>query len=210
MRRWLNPTTCAVLGLAVALPAFAHSLDELEGDLLDREAYLEVVNRPAPDFSLMDADGREVRLSDYHGTVVVLWFVYTSCPDICPLHSEIVARIQEMANATPMREAVRFVAITTDPARDTAAVLAEYADIHGLDPANTVLLTSGVTAPYATREIAGRYGLKFTQRGDDYQLHAAVTHLIDKTGNLRARYHGLKFDPTTFVLHLNALTNDFH
>ena len=210
MQRWLNSATGVALGLAAALPALAHSLDELEGDLLDREAYLEVVNRPAPDFALTSAEGREVRLSDYHGTVVVLWFVYTSCPDVCPLHSEIVARVQEMANATPMREAVRFVAITTDPARDTPAVLAEYADIHGLDPANTVLLTSGGSAPDATREIAGRYGLKFTRQGDDYQLHAAVTHLIDKSGNLRARYHGLKFNPTTFVIHLNALTNDFH
>ena len=195
------------LSLAAALPALAHTLDELEGDLIEREAYLEVVNRPAPEFALTSALGRAVRLAEYRGKVVVLWFIYASCPDICPLHSEKVARIQEMANATPMREAVQFIAITTDPARDTSAVLAEYADIHGLDPANTVLLTGGLTA---TREIAERYGLIFTPQGDDYQLHAAVTHLIDKSGNLRARYHGLKFDPTTFVLHLNALTNDYH
>lgn len=201
---------CLALSLAAAIPAYAHSLDEIEGDLLDREAYLEVVNRPAPQFSLTSADGRETSLLDYRGTVVVLWFVYTNCPDVCPLHSEIVARIHEMANTTPMREAVQFVAITTDPRRDTPAALAEYADIHGLDPANTVLLTSGAAAPEATREIAERYGLKFTSQGADYQLHAAVTHLIDKSGNLRARYHGLRFDPTTFVLHLNALTNDFH
>ena len=201
---------CAVLGLGAALAAFAHSLDELEGDLIEREAYLEVVDGAAPGFALTSADGREIHLSDYRGSVVVLWFFYTNCPDICPLHSEMVARIQEMANATPMREAVQFIAITTDPSHDDAAALAEYADIHGLDPANTVLLTSGPAAPAATREIAGHYGLKFTPQGDAYQLHAAVTHVIDKSGNLRARYHGLKFDPTTFVVHLNALTNDYH
>ena len=207
MRRWLNPAIYLGLLLAAAPPALAHSLDDLESDLLDREAYLEVVYRPAPEFALTSAEGRAVRLSDYRGKVVVLWFLYASCPDICPLHSQVVARIQEMANATPMREAVQFVAITTDPTRDTAAVLAEYADAHGLDPANTVLLTGG---PTATREIAALYGLKFTPQGEDYQLHGAVTHLIDKSGRMRARYHGLKFDPTNFVLHLNALTNDYH
>ena len=197
-------------GLVAAAPAFAHSLDELEGDLLEREAYLEVVHRPAPDFALHDATGAEVRLSDYRGKVVVLWFIYTNCPDICPLHSAKIAAIQEMANATPMREAVHFIAITTDPERDTPVVLDAYLDSHGLDTANTVLLTSGPDEPAATRQIARRYGLKFTLRANDYQLHAAVTHLIDKSGSLRARYHGLKFDPTTFVVHLNALTNDYH
>ncbi len=210
MRNRVILVACLALSLTTAPPALTHSLDELESDLLDREAYLEVVYRPAPEFSLTAPDGREVGLSDYHGMVVVLWFLYTNCPDVCPLHSEKVARIQEMANATPMREAVQFIAITTDPARDTAAVLAEYADIHGLDPTNTVLLSSGAAKPAATRELAARYGLEFTQQGDEYQLHVAVTHLIDKSGNLRARYHGLKFDPTTFVLHLNALTNDYH
>jgi len=206
MRRWVIAGLC----LAATIPALAHSLDEVEDDLLDREAYLEVVDRAAPDFALASASGRDVRLSDYRGRVVVLWFIYTHCPDICPLHSEKVARIQEMANATPMREAVQFIAITTDPARDTPAVLSDYAGTHGLDPVNTVVLTSGAAAPAATREIAARYGLKFTPRGGDYQLHAAVTHLIDKSGNLRARYHGLNFDDTNFVVHLNALTNDFH
>jgi protein SCO1/2 len=34
--------------------------------------------------------------------------------------------------------------------------------------------------------------------------------LIDKSGNLRARYHGLKFNPTNLIVHVNALTNDYH
>jgi protein SCO1/2 len=41
-------------------------------------------------------------------------------------------------------------------------------------------------------------------------MHCVVTHLIAKSGNLRARYHGLKFKATNFIVHVNALTNDTH
>jgi protein SCO1/2 len=61
-----------------------------------------------------------------------------------------------------------------------------------------------------TRELAERFGLKFTALEDGYQMHGVVTHLIDKSGNLRARYHGLKFNATNLIVHINALTNDYH
>lgn len=199
-----------VLLLLVERAAAAHSLEELEGELSARERYLQVVDTPAPDFALLDADGREVRLADFRGKVVVLNFIYASCPDVCPLHSERIAKIQAMVNRTPMRDLVAFITITTDPERDTPAVLKDYGAAHGLDPVNWVFLTSGPDRPAATRELAERYGLKFTPTDDGYLMHGVVTHLIDKSGNLRARYHGLKFDPTNFVVHVNALTNDFH
>ena len=41
-------------------------------------------------------------------------------------------------------------------------------------------------------------------------MHGMVAHLIDKGGNLRARYHGLKFNEANMIVHLNALTNDYH
>ncbi len=58
--------------------------------------------------------------------------------------------------------------------------------------------------------MAERYGLRFTLGKEGYQLHGVVTHLIDKSGNLRARYHGLKFNRTNIIVHINALTNDTH
>ena len=142
-------------------PALAHSLDELEQQLLERESYLEVVERPAPNFTLQDAEGRTVGLADFRGKVVVLWFIYASCPDFCPLQSEKIAEIQEMANSTPMRDLVQFIAVTTDPERDTPDVLRGYGPAHGLDPVNWVFLTGGPERPAATRELAERYGLKF-------------------------------------------------
>lgn len=194
-----------------AVPAtLAHSLKELEDGLLHREHFVEIVSRPAPEFTLQAADGKAVRLRDYRGKVVVLWFIYAGCPDVCPLQSEVIASIQKQVNATPMRELVQFIAITTDPARDTPEVLEAYGPARGLDPPNWVFLTSGADRPDDTRALAERYGLKFTRTADDYLMHGVVTHLIDKSGVMRARYHGLKFKPTNFIVHVNALTNDNH
>ena len=193
-----------------AAPVAAHSLESLEQDLLAKEKYVQIVDQPAPDFSLLDADGRAVRLSDLRGKVVVLWFVYQRCPDVCPLHSEAMADVQAMVNRTPMRDVVQFVAITTDPEHDAPETFAAYGAERGLDPANWTMLTSGADSPAATRDIAEQFGLKFTANATGYQMHGVVTHLIDKSGRLRARYHGLKFDPTRLVVHINALSNDDH
>jgi len=203
-----------ILGLGTAFvwpsPASAHSLEALEKKLNKREKYTQIVHREAPGFTLKDADGKKVELSDFRGKVVVLNFVYTNCPDVCPLHSEKIASVQVSINLTPMKGLVQFITITTDPKRDTAKAMKAYGAAHGFDPVNWVYLTSGVDQPAATRTLAERYGLKFTQSKDDYQMHGIVTHLIDKSGNLRARYHGLKFDETNMIVHINALTNDSH
>jgi protein SCO1/2 len=199
-----------MLVLAGVASAAAHSLKDLEGQLLKRERYVQMMSKKAPEFALQDTNGRRIRLSDFAGKVVVLNFVYANCPDVCPLHSEAIASIQEAINPTPMKDVVQFVTIMTDPERDTPVVMQAYGSTHGLDPINWVFLTSGTDESEATRELAGRYGLKFTPSKDGYQMHGIVTHLIDKSGNLRARYHGLKFNETNMIVHINALTNDNH
>ncbi len=202
----------AVAGLFAfgSVPSAAHSLKDLEGKLKKREAYAQIVHEAAAGFTLRDAHGRSVGLADFRGQVVVLNFVYTNCPDVCPLHSERIAEIQEMVNRTPMRDIVKFISITSDPTNDTPEVMKAYGPAHGLDPANWNFLTSGTDAPEATRDLARDYGLIFKLGDGGYQLHGVVTHLIDKSGILRAKYHGLKFHPTNFFLHVNALTNDDH
>ncbi|HYG90487.1 MAG TPA: SCO family protein [Azospirillum sp.] len=208
MNTYIAAVAATLLALSMSSIAQAHSLNEVEHSLSSKDQYVEVVNRPAPGFRLTDTDGHTVSLDDLKGKVVALWFIYTNCPDVCPLHTEAIASIQRAINATPMKDRVRFVAITTDPERDTPTVLKEYGPAHGLDPANAILLTSAPEAPTATRGLAEQYGLKFTATPDGMQMHALVMHLIDREGNLRARYHGLKFDPTSAIVHINALTND--
>lgn len=203
------PVLALGLGL-VGHPTAAHTIKETESLLGKREQYMQPFDRKASGFTLRDADGNTVSLDGLRDRVVVLWFVYTHCPDHCPLHSEALAEVQRHVNQTPMRDLVTFVTITTDPARDDASRLRAYGSQHGLDPANWVFLTSGAEQPDLTRKVAGDYGLKFTRVEGDLQMHGVVTHLIDRKGQLRAKYHGLKFDPVNMVLHINALTHGDH
>jgi protein SCO1 len=204
----LLAVSLAVLA-ASASNAAAHSLDEVEAQLGDREQYFQPIDKEAPDFTLQDAEGQAVRLEDFHGKVVVLHFIYTNCPDICPLHTERIAKIQEMVNQTPMRELVQIVTITTDPEHDTPEVLREYGPAHGLDSVNWLFLTSGPNRPEdATRALAERFGHEFTETEGGYQIHGVVTHVIDREGRWQANFHGLRFDPTNLVVYVNALVND--
>jgi protein SCO1 len=204
----LTATVLLVL-LTPVLPVAAHSLEELQGQLGDREKYFQPVGKEAPEFTLEDATGRPVMLQDLRGKVVVLHFVYTSCPDVCPLHAERIAEIQEMVNRTPMRELVQFVTITTDPEHDTPEVMRNYGPAHGLDPANWTFLTSGPERPEdTTRQLAERFGHKFTEAEDGYQVHGVATHVIDREGRWQANFHGLEFEATNLVVHVNVLVND--
>ena len=147
-------------------------------------------------------------LADLRGQVIVLHFVYTSCPDVCPLHAEKLADVQAMVNRTPMKELVRFVTITTDPVRDTPSMMQDYGEAHGLDAANWIFLTTAADQPEeATRKLAEAFGHQFTPTPDGMQMHGVVTHVIDQDGIWRANFHGLEFEPTNLVVYVNALIN---
>ena len=208
---FLRPILTLLMVVVAAASASGHSLEDLEALLGDREKFFQPLDKPAPAFALRDASGNAVRLSDLRGKVVVLHFIYARCPDVCPLHAERIAEVQSMVNGTPMREAVRFVTITTDPKNDGPDVMRDYGAAHGLDPVNWTFLTTGPDQPEgATRALAEAYGHKFKKTEDGYQTHGIVTHVIDKQGRWRGNFHGLRFSPTNLVLLINALVNDHH
>jgi protein SCO1/2 len=208
MRFWHSAALAFALITALVTPVLAHSLEEVDQDLRDRDKFFQPVDSEAPGFTLQDVDGRVVGLSDLRGKVVVLNFIYTNCPDVCPLHAERIAQLQGMINQTPMKTLVEFVTITTDPKRDTGHVLRAYGQAHGLDPVNWMFLTAAPDQPEdSTRKVAEAYGLKFTQGDDGMQMHGIVTHVLDQDGRMRARFHGLQFEPVNLVMVVNALTN---
>ncbi|MBI3127130.1 MAG: SCO family protein [Candidatus Tectomicrobia bacterium] len=91
-----------------------------------------------PEFSLTDARGRPAGSKDLAGKVWVADLIFTRCTDTCPLQTAGMARLQaEFAG----EKELRFVSITTDPAYDTPAVLAQYAARHKADLATWYFLT---------------------------------------------------------------------
>jgi protein SCO1/2 len=99
----LTLTGCGVAGLGEEEPTF-------HGTFLDGE-------QPAEEFTLVGADGQDVAISDYRGKLVVMYFGYTFCPDICPLTLSKLADAREQLGDDAGD--VQVVMITVDPARDT-------------------------------------------------------------------------------------------
>jgi protein SCO1/2 len=200
----------ALAAVLVAAPAAAHhpgkNLDEVMGS---KEKFFQVIDKPAPAFSLQDADGRKFSLSDFKRKVVVLHFIYASCGDVCPLHADRIAEIQEMVNASPSKDQVQFITVTTDPQKDTPKVLREYGPAHGLDAANWTFLTTAPGQPEdTTRRLAEAFGHTFTTTPEGAQVHGVVTHVIDRQGLWRANFHGLRFQSINLVLYVNSLANE--
>ena len=196
---------------ASASSTLAHSLQELSQEFVSEEKFFQPVDSEAPDFTLQDADGHKVSLTDFKGKIVVLHFIYTNCPDFCPLHAEKIAAIQKMVNIAPMKDMVEFISITTDPTRDFGQVLKDFGNSHGLSPVNWVFLTAAPAEPEdSTRVLAKSYGAEFKLMPSGDQMHGVVTSVIRGDGRLVARFHSLKFENLNLVKFVNALTNDHH
>ena len=196
---------------AIAGRASSHSLAELSEEFTKDESYFQSVDKQAPAFTLQDAGGRTVSLADFKGKVVVLNFIYTNCPDFCPLHAEKIAEVQKMVNITPMKDRVQFISITTDPKNDFGKVLTEFGVNHGLDPVNWVFHTAAKgAAEDSTRELAKSYGVEFKLAANGDQMHGVVTSVMRDDGQFVARFHSLKFQSLNLVKFINALTNDHH
>src|SRR5947209_7689197 len=120
----------ALLLAAAPRPARAHDAPQGAGapaGLLSTHPSLGVIGR-APRFTLGDPEGRPVSLTDFAGRIVLLAFIYTSCPSACPLVTQRMAVLQRRLTAAglfPSR--VNFVSVTVDPDRDTTETLARSA-----------------------------------------------------------------------------------
>lgn len=75
-------------------------------------------------FTLADPEGRRVSLSDFHGRLVLLYFGYATCPDVCPTDLAIIGAALERLG--PAAREVQPIFVTLDPERDTPAVLRDY------------------------------------------------------------------------------------
>lgn len=132
--------------------------------------------------ALTGHDGRPRTLADFRGKVVVLFFGFTQCPDICPTTLAEVARA--MKTLGPEAERVQVLFVTLDPERDTAEILSRY--VPAFDP--RFLGLYGNLA--ATRAAAKEFKIFFEKRPGStpgsYTIdHSAQTYVLDTQGRLR-------------------------
>ena len=101
---------------------------------------------PVPDFSLIDQDSLPFNSAEMSGKMWLASFVYTKCPDFCPLVTQRMAVLRDsIAADEKLRDRVRLISITVDPLRDSPAVLREYAERFRATKPNWLFLTGPVT-----------------------------------------------------------------
>ena len=135
------------------------------------------------DFSLVDPDGKVRTLGDFKGKVVVMFFGYTQCPDICP--TTLTEMQQVMTLLGPQSDKVQVLFVTVDPERDTAEILKQYVPAFdsrflGLRPADEAALEK-VTKDFKIyyKKVPG------ANLGSYTMDHTAGSYAFDPDGRLR-------------------------
>jgi protein SCO1/2 len=135
-----------------------------------------------PDFTLTDQSGQKVSMADQRGKLVLLTFLYTNCPDVCPLITQNLNQALEMLGAK--RDDVRVLAVSVDPEGDTPKAVDAYAKAHHLLPEFHYLI--------GTREeltdVWKKYDVAAVASDPELVDHPAYTMLVDENGDGRVIY----------------------
>ncbi len=130
-------------------------------------------------FTLADPSGNPVALEDFRGKIILLYFGYTYCPDVCPTDLAAIGAMLRSLGA--QGEAVQPLFVTLDPERDTPGVLREY--VASFHPRFVALRGS----EEETRKVALSYKVFYEkvprpETGTYFIDHAGLTYLIDRKG----------------------------
>lgn len=167
---------CAAL-LFAARPALAWNSTDVTGAL------------PPLKFTMTRAaDGKTVTAAHYRGKVVLLYFGYTFCPDVCPTTLLNIANM--LKTLGKKADDVRVLFVTVDPNRDTLAVLRQYTEAF----APQVVGLRGTPNQLAT--LAKRYRVAYSvspaSAGHPYEVtHSAAVYVFDRNGNIKLLFSGL-------------------
>jgi protein SCO1/2 len=136
----------------------------------------------AADFTLPGQNGQSVSLKDFRGKIVLLYFGYTTCPDVCPTT---LADLHQARTALGKQaDEVQVLMVTVDPERDTQQVMADY--MNHFDSSFIGLIGT----PEQVAEVATYYGIYYEKEEGNSALgylmnHTATVMAIDKDGYLR-------------------------
>ncbi|WP_233501262.1 SCO family protein [Acaryochloris thomasi] len=176
-----------------------------------------------PAFSLQDQDQHTLRQKDLLGQVWVASFIYTSCPDVCPLITRQMAALRDaLATSNLLGDSVRLVSFSVDPRRDTPSVLRRYAQDFDAENVQEWSFVTGKPAQMLQLLTEGFHLIVEPNvqavSGEQSQTHSAATDeiahsnramVIDRCGQVRAIHPVL--DPERFrqlVTDLNSVVQE--
>ena len=134
----------------------------------------------AQDFSLKAAEGGVRTLADFRGKLVMIFFGFTQCPDVCPTALVRASEIKRLLG--PDGDALQVIFITIDPARDTPEVLAGYTA--AFDPSFLGLYGDQATTDKTVKDF--RMYARKVETGNSYTMdHTSLSYLYDTNGKLR-------------------------
>jgi protein SCO1/2 len=188
VRRRFSPW---VIGLTLATVAVvaASFLLRNPGDGTNYPYYGQWIGRDAPDFTLINQDGAPTKLSSLHGSVVLLTFGFTHCPNICPTTLANLAGIERSLPAADQQR-MRVLFVTVDPARDRPPQMKDYV---GFYSKNFTGLTGSADDIAKVAKDYGAYyeaQLQESQVAGNYYtvVHSAYVYLIDPNGKFALLY----------------------
>ena len=188
LRRWLLVGVCAlVAACSPDAPKFMAS--DVTGTTFGR------------DFALTDHNGKARALADYRGKVVVLFFGYTQCPDVCPTTLSELSEV--MQRLGPDAKKVQVLFATIDPERDTAELLRSY--VPAFDPSFVGLYGDAEATARTAKEFKVVYQKQPGPTPSTYTMdHSAGTFIFDPQGRLRL-YVGYGQGPEVFTHDIREL-----
>ncbi len=172
---------------------------------LDSQAALqasrEALGREIGDHTLLDRDGRPVRLSRYRGKPLVVNFLYTGCFQICPTTTRTLHKAVTIAQEALGTDKFNVVSIGFNQPADSPQALKSYAAQHGLDLPNWDFLSPSLaTVPEVTRDFGFSYVA--TPAGFDHLLQVSV---VDAQGRIYRQVYGDDFSADFLVEPLKQL-----
>jgi protein SCO1/2 len=194
--------------LSLLFVALAHSLAWSHIPIPPKKGEIgrQEVQTPVADFTLTDQNNKLFRFSSTKGKLVLVNFVFTTCPDICPLFTAKFAAIQR-AMQQKKRVDYQLVTITTDPARDTPATLKTYSQQYKADLNQWVFLTG---SQKELEKVWKTFGINVKKNSSGQIQHTALATLIDRQGNRRVNYWGDKWLESEVLKDLSALETTSH
>jgi protein SCO1/2 len=152
----------------------------------------------AQDFALTDHTGKPRTLADFKGKVVVMFFGFTQCPDVCPTTMAEMATV--MKELGPLADQVQVLFVTVDPERDTQALLSQY--VPAFDPRFLGLYGDAAATARVAKEFKVFYAKSEGKTPGSYSMdHTAGSYVFDRKGKIRLFLrHGQGAAPITHDL----------